>query len=247
LSRTIAIAMTMMNNVSFDEAVECRAMKPIKTRSSRLYLLVASSVLTFLLMVMDSSLPQEWALRAVCEFAFYAMCMCAALFYVRSQSAGQVCAAEAARAEASRECDDSSKRDRGVFHQLRLAMFLDFIAGARAAAATALRRMLGAVSELARELAPPQRRASRPAEERPFLPMWSVKAAVCVSITLSIALLVAAFNVGSGCGSASSFFDAAPRSPGCAWRSTLWLVAAFWMSSGLCAIHPLQSAFVLSF
>jgi len=204
-------------------------MKPRKTRSSRLYLLAASSVLTFLFMVMDSSLPQEWALRAACEFAFYAMCMCAALFYVRSQSAGQVCAPEAARAEASWKCPD-------------------FIAGTRAAAATALRRMLGAVSGLARELAPPQRRVSRPAEERPFLPMWSVKAALLVSITLSIALLVAAFNVGSGCGSASSFLDAhQPRSQGCAWRSTLWLVAAFWMSSGLCAIHPLQSAFVLSF
>lgn len=52
------------------------------------------------------------------------------------------------------------------------------------------------------------------------------------------------------------FFDAAPkrclpggaeRPPGLSVRSTGWLVVAFMMSSGLCAVHPLQSGLLVAF
>lgn len=130
----------------------------------------------------------------------------------------------------------------------------------RAAAAEKASQATENAAWLVREVRPPPVRTWRPTQGSPVVPVWAVYAIFLSLILASAASLVVAFFATEGEGwldAPNSFLDAAARacgadgkpkaSGGLSWRTATWLGVALGLSSGLCAIHPLQSGLVLGF
>lgn len=92
-----------------------------------------------------------------------------------------------------------------------------------------------------------------------IVPFWAICAVFFTVSSVSVTLVVSSFMANIPTQQEQfnpTFIDASPRSCGpngqpiknnFSIRSTIWLVAAVWLSSGLCAIHPLQSGLILGF
>lgn len=240
---------------------------PLRPRKT---LLLASSGLTILAFLLDSLLPQSRALRANTELFFYALGLCVALFYVqwarkgrqprnleRDASYGEVCqsmmtlAAEnvaAVRAEAAK-----------VYKKVRgLASWIRF----KAADALCIFReqVFNILVRIGTQLSPPIPRPldARPEQEVKLVPLWAVTTMFWALTSMSMALLVSAFKADMS-GNADPTVNPSMLDPvqrlcnpgeqhgGITLRSSVWFVVTFWLSSGLCAVHPLQSGLILGF
>lgn len=239
---------------------------PLRPRKS---LLLASSGLTILAFLLDSFLPQSRALRANTEICFYALGLCVALFYVQFVSKGrhprkleqdapyiEVCksmmtlAAEnvaAVRAEAAK-----------VYKKVRgLASWIRF----KAADALCMFReqVFNFAVRIGTQLSPPMPRPpGGEHEEVKLVPLWAVTTMFWALTSMSMALLVSAFKADMS-GHADPTVNPSMLDPvqrlcepgqshgGITLRSSVWFVVTFWLSSGLCAVHPLQSGLILGF
>lgn len=206
----------------------------------RRVVLLATSLISMSVFMLDASLPR--GLRASCdswEVVIYLSCVSAALLYVRyvplvSQKVGIM---------TSDAKGDALEKDVVV----RTAR--EFVS-----------QVADAVRWLIKEVRPPPTQPSRPDREKPVVPVWAVYGLFLILVFFSAALAATAFLAAEGGGvlaASNSFLDATPRacgpdgkpvaSGGLSWRSTSWLGVALALSSGLCAIHPLQSGLVIGF
>lgn len=203
-------------------------------------LLATTSLLSMLLFILDASLPK--GLRASCdqwECPVYFISIAASAAYVGYVS--QTASAPDRAAEVA-------------------SMIKNKLDSALAAARGAMSQAAESAAWLAKEVRPPSRsRTARRDREGPVVPVLAVYI-LFASLTFICAASVAlAFLANDGDGllaAPNSFLDASPRvcgpdgkplkaTGGLSWRSATWLGVALGLSSGLCAIHPLQSGLVL--
>lgn len=223
-------------------------------RWSRQHSLLCVSALAIFLIVMDSSVSAKWASHAQSELMFYAFGFFAALAYSRfARICPPLVKVVRSSAAAAGQCEEVHLS--GTHGPVPQAPSL--FKAIRARASKVASQLRASISGLAQHIKPP-RRNYRPGQEKPVVPLWGVYATGFVLTVMCVTLIVVAFMAttpGTVPGpTKGSFIDPLPKA--CAgsqskaqyaWRASIWLVIVVWLSSVLCAIHPLQSGLILGF